>query len=135
VVVAIVKEARADETRVALTPDAVKTLTGKGFQIAVETGAGLQAGASDADYQAAGASISTQRGELLASADILPVVNALPAADQEKLKSGSVMIGFLRPLEEPAALAAAPVAELWAWARADWATNRLSQRLTLPLEG
>jgi NAD(P) transhydrogenase subunit alpha len=107
VVVAIVKEARADETRVALTPDAVKTLTGKGFQIAVETGAGLQAGASDADYQAAGASISTQRGELLASADILPVVNALPAADQEKLKSGSVMIGFLRPLEEPAALAAA----------------------------
>ncbi len=45
--------------------------------------------------------------QLLASADVVPVVNALPAADQEKLKSGSVMIGFLRPLDDPAALAVA----------------------------
>ncbi len=57
--VAILKEARQDETRVALTPDAVKALAGKGFSVAVESGAGLQSGASDADYQAAGASIST----------------------------------------------------------------------------
>lgn len=105
--VAVVKEAREDETRVALTPDAVKALTGKGFAVAVESSAGLQSGASDADYQAAGASTSNRRAELLASADVVPVVNALPAADQEKLKSGSVMIGFLRPLEDPVSLATA----------------------------
>ena len=53
--VAILKEARPDETRVALTPDAVKALAGKGVSVAVESGAGLHSGASDADYQAAGA--------------------------------------------------------------------------------
>jgi NAD(P) transhydrogenase subunit alpha len=107
VLVAVVKEAREDETRVALTPDAVKSLTGKGFAVAVESSAGVQSGARDADYQAAGASVSTNRAELLVSADVLPVVHALPSADQEKLKSGSVMIGFLRPLDDPASLATA----------------------------
>ena len=67
--VAILKEARPDETRVALTPDAAKALAGMGFGVAVESGAGLQSGASDEDYQAVGASISTNRGELLASAE------------------------------------------------------------------
>ena len=62
--VAILKEARADESRVALTPDAVKALTGKGASVAVESGAGSQSGASDADYQAVGASVSTNRAEL-----------------------------------------------------------------------
>lgn len=105
--VAILKEARHDETRVALTPDAVKLLTGKGVSVAVESSAGLQSGASDEDYQAAGASISNNRTELLATADVVPVVNTLPPEDQEKLKSGSVMIGFLRPLDDPASLATA----------------------------
>ena len=102
--VAIVKEARADETRVALTPDAVKALTAKGVNVSVETGAGVHSGASDQDYQAAGATISTNRGELLATADVLPVVNVPPTQDQEKLKNGAVVIGFLRPLDEPSAL-------------------------------
>ncbi len=105
--IAVLKEAQPGETRVALTPDAVKTLTGKGFEVAVESGAGMESGASDADYQAVGASIATDRAQLVASADVFPVVNALPAADQERLKSGSVMIGFLRPLDDPASLAAA----------------------------
>ena len=105
--VAILKEARPDETRVALMPDAVKALAGKGFSVAIESGAGLYSGASDADYEAVGASIATDRAQLLASADVVPVVNALPATDQEKLKRGSVMIGFLRPLDDPAALGVA----------------------------
>jgi len=107
VLVAIVKESRGDETRVALTPDAVKSLTGKGISVAVESGAGLTSGASDADYEAAGASVSTDRARLLATADVLPVVNVPSGEDQEKLKSGSVMIGFLRPLDDPGSLAAA----------------------------
>ena len=105
--IAVLKEAKQDETRVALTPDAVKTLTAKGFAVAVESCAGLLSGASDADYEAAGATISPDRAQLVASADVFPVVNALPTADQERLKSGSVMIGFLRPLDDPASLAEA----------------------------
>jgi NAD(P) transhydrogenase subunit alpha len=104
VLVAILKEARPDETRVALTPDAVKTLVGKGVSVVVESGAGLNSGATDQDYTAAGASVSNNRAELLGTADVVPVVNVLPPADQEKLKSGSVVIGFLRPLDDPGAL-------------------------------
>jgi NAD(P) transhydrogenase subunit alpha len=107
VLIAILKEARQDETRVALMPDAVKALTAKGFSVAVQSGAGVQSGASDEDYQAAGASISQSRAELLASADVVPVVNALPGEDQARLKSGGVMIGFLHALDDPAALAEA----------------------------
>ena len=105
--VAIVKEARGDETRVALMPDAVKALTAKGVSVSVEAGAGTQSGASDQDYQAVGAVISTDRACLLGSADVLPVVNIPPPEDQQKLKSGAVVIGFLRPLDDPSALDAA----------------------------
>lgn len=70
--IAVLKEAKPDETRVALTPDAVKTLTGKGYEVAVESGAGVQSGASDADYRAVGASISINRTQLLASAEVFP---------------------------------------------------------------
>ncbi len=76
--VAILKEARQDETRVALTPDGVKALAAKGASVAVESGAGLHSGASDADYQAAGATISTSRDELLTSADVVPVSTRCP---------------------------------------------------------
>jgi NAD(P) transhydrogenase subunit alpha len=107
VLVVILKEARQDESRVALMPDAVKALTAKGFSVAVENSAGLQSGASDEDYRSAGASLSDNRAELLATADVIPVVNALAADDQGKLKSGSVMIGFLRALDEPTSLTTA----------------------------
>jgi glutamyl-Q tRNA(Asp) synthetase len=56
-------------------------------------------------------------------------------ADKTAPQTQLLKILRLLKLTPPAALAAAPVAELWAWARADWATNRLSQCLTLPLEG
>ena len=102
--IAILKEARQDETRVALTADAVKSLIGKGVSVAVESGAGVLSGVSDEDYVAAGASISGNRDELLAVADVLPVVNLLSAPNQARLKSGSVMAGFIRPLDDPAAL-------------------------------
>jgi NAD(P) transhydrogenase subunit alpha len=104
VIVAVLKETKQDETRVALTLDAVKALTGKGIGVTVESSAGVQSGASDADYELAGAKVSTNREELLATGDVFPVVNALPPDDQAKLKRGSVMIGFLRPLDDPEAL-------------------------------
>jgi proton-translocating NAD(P)+ transhydrogenase subunit alpha len=104
VLVGILKEARQDETRVALTPDAVKALVGKGFQVMIESGAGDRSAASDDDYRGAGAAIAASRAELLAASDVLPVVNVPPAEDQQRLKKDSVVIGFLRPLDEPAAL-------------------------------
>ncbi len=103
----ILKEAAPGETRVALLPESLKSLLAQGIAISVESGAGLAAGASDAAYADAGATITADRASLRATADVLPVVNAPDPADQAHLKPGCVVIGFLRPLDAPHALAAA----------------------------
>ncbi len=101
--IAVLREALPGEGRVALVPESVKKLSASA-EVMVESGAGVVAGASDADYTAAGAGISKDRNGLLASADVWPVVNRPPAEDFAKLKRGAAIIGFLRPLDEPAAL-------------------------------
>ncbi len=105
--VGILKESNPGETRVALLPESLKSLLAQGFAVTVEAGAGLAAGASDAAYSAAGATVIADRASILAAADLLPVVNAPNPADQARLKSGAVVIGFLKPLDAPAALATA----------------------------
>jgi NAD(P) transhydrogenase subunit alpha len=102
--ITVLKETQPGETRVALVPESVKKLTSLKAQVAVESGAGLAAGASDADYEAAGATVSSDRAALLAATDVLTAINRPADADIAKLKSGAVVIGFLRPLDEPQAL-------------------------------
>jgi H+-translocating NAD(P) transhydrogenase subunit alpha len=72
--------------------------------VRVESGAGLGAARSDDEFREAGAEISTDRNALLESADILPVVNRPNEEDFNRLKNGTAVIGFLRPLDEPEAL-------------------------------
>jgi NAD(P) transhydrogenase subunit alpha len=103
----ILKESAAGETRVALLPENLKSLRAQSIDVTVESGAGVAAGAADAAYVGAGATVTADRGAILAGADILPVVNPLPAADQGRLKQGAVVVGFLRPLDAPADLATA----------------------------
>jgi len=103
----ILKETAPGETRVALLPESLKALLAQGIEVAVEAGAGISAGAYDTAYQEVGAGVSADRASILAHADLLPVVNAPSAADQALLKSGAVVIGFLRPLDAPSALATA----------------------------
>jgi NAD(P) transhydrogenase subunit alpha len=101
--IAVPREVQPGEARVALTPESVKKLVAAGVEIGIETGAGLRAGFPDADYEAAGASIMG-RADLLPEADILACVNRPEPDDFGKLKAGAVIIGFLKPLDEPAAL-------------------------------
>ena len=103
----ILKETAPGETRVALLPESLKALLAQGIEVAVEAGAGISAGAYDAAYQEVGATVTADRSSILAHADLLPAVNAPSAADQAMLKSGAVVIGFLRPLDAPSALATA----------------------------
>jgi H+-translocating NAD(P) transhydrogenase subunit alpha len=103
----ILKESAPGETRVALLPESLKSLLAQGITVTVESGAGVAAGASDEAYAAAGATITPDRAFILSHADLLPVVNAPGAADQASLKSGAIVIGFLRPLDAPSALATA----------------------------
>jgi H+-translocating NAD(P) transhydrogenase subunit alpha len=101
--IAVPVEQQAGEARVALVPESVKKLSGSGVEVGVETGAGLKSGYLDEDYKAAGASIM-DRSTLLRGADILCCVNRPSPSDVAILKSGAIVIGFLKPLDEPAAL-------------------------------
>ena len=101
--IAVPREQQQGEARVALAPESVKKLVAAGAEVGIETGAGIRAGFPDADYQTAGASLMS-RADLLPKADILACVNRPEEADFAKLKPGAVIIGFLKPLDEPAAL-------------------------------
>src|SRR5215212_9535871 len=92
------------EARVALMPESVKKLISLGATVRVESGAGLNAARTDDDYREAGAEVSTDREALLTDADVLAVVNRPASNDFARLKTNAVVIGFLRPLDEPAAL-------------------------------
>jgi NAD(P) transhydrogenase subunit alpha len=106
VVVAVPREILAGERRVALVPDAVKQLAGQGVELQVERGAGAAAGFADAAYARAGASLEADVRALLARADV--VLKVQPPAQRpdgqhevDLLRPGSVLVGFLRPLDAP----------------------------------
>lgn len=101
--IAVPREQQQGEARVALAPESVKKLVAAGAEVGIENGAGIRAGFPDADYQTAGASLMS-RADLLPEADILACVNRPEPGDFAKLKQGAVIIGFLKPLDEPAAL-------------------------------
>jgi len=102
--IVVLRETQAGEARVALMPELVKKLIGLKATVQVESGAGLGAARTDEEYREAGAEVSADRTALLASADVLPVVNRPSADDFGLLRPAAVVIGFLRPLDEPAAL-------------------------------
>src|SRR5215510_7679384 len=97
----VLKEIEPSESRVALIPESVQKLVAMKVRVAVESGAGLESGANDTEYITAGATISPDRAVLLESADVLVTVNRPAARDIARMKRGSVVIGFLRPLDEP----------------------------------
>ena len=107
--VAIVKEKRAHERRVAASPDTVKHMVGMGLEVAVETGAGDGAFFIDAAYQAAGATIAADEEAALSGADIVlkvqrPLLGSKAGQLNELkwMKKGAAMIGLLSPLEHAA---------------------------------
>jgi len=102
--VVVLRETQAGEARVALMPDSVKKLVALKASVSVESQAGLAAARTDDDYVEAAAVVSKDRKELLESADVLVAVNRPPAEIFTELKKGAVVLGFLRPLDEPEAL-------------------------------
>ncbi|HKV35611.1 MAG TPA: NAD(P) transhydrogenase subunit alpha [Pyrinomonadaceae bacterium] len=105
--VVVLRETQTGEARTALMPESVKKLIDLKCTVLVEHNAGLAAARTDDDYRAAGAEVSANRDDLLAAADVLAVVNRPSEEDFARLKTGAVVIGFLRPLDEPAAILSA----------------------------
>jgi H+-translocating NAD(P) transhydrogenase subunit alpha len=94
--IAVPNESSGGERRVALVPDVVKRLSGKGHEVVVESGAGEGARIPDALFQEAGAKIGPLEGT-----DVVVRVTVPSAGDIESLPGGSVLIGFLAPLTSP----------------------------------
>jgi H+-translocating NAD(P) transhydrogenase subunit alpha len=99
--VGIPKETGQGETRVAVIPAGVATLTKAGLQVIVETGAGAAAGFPDAAYTAQGATLAP-RSEVLSTSDIILQVRATPPSNG--LHAGQTVIGFADPLGAPHAI-------------------------------
>lgn len=92
--VAVVREVREHEHRVALVPELVAKLTGAGLEVVVETGAGAGALHDDDAYRAAGAEIASA-AEVLPTADVVLSVQPLEPARIATLRSGVVTVSFL----------------------------------------
>ena len=102
-IVGVPKESYPGERRVALVPVVVPILAKAGLEVVVESGAGLEAGYPDAAYAEKGAKILPDRAAVFTSADIIVQVlcygsnDVTGQADLKLMRSGQVLIGFLRP--------------------------------------
>ncbi len=95
----ICKELQENEKRVALTPEGVEKLISLGINVQIEQGAGLASSYTDENYTTSGASIVASRDQILSSSDLLIAVNAPDNETIKKMKSGSVLISFIWPLQ------------------------------------
>ncbi len=99
--VAVPKESRTGERRVALVPEAVARLVKQGFEVRVQAGAGRGAFFDDRQYEGAGAELVPDATALWGTADILCKVQPPAAEEAERLAEGAILVGFLQPLRHP----------------------------------
>jgi H+-translocating NAD(P) transhydrogenase subunit alpha len=105
--VAIVRERRAYECRVAASPDSIKRMVEMGLDVVVESGAGAEAIFTDDAFAAAGAAIAPDAAAAFDGADILlkvqrPLIAEEAGIDELRhLKRDTVLIGLLQPLRHP----------------------------------
>jgi NAD(P) transhydrogenase subunit alpha len=120
--VAIIKERRAHERRVAASPDTVKHMVGMKLEPVVESGAGAEACFLDAAYSAAGATIVADAATALSEADIVlkvqrPLLGGADGIDELRpMRRGAALIGLLQPLRRPAEIEAYGAAGIAAFA-------------------
>jgi NAD(P) transhydrogenase subunit alpha len=93
--IAVPKEIKDGEKRVALVPDIISKLTKAGLEVVIESGAGVTAQASDEDFKKAGAEVKS--GDVLTGADVVLSVQPLTPAQMKSLKKGALTISFLSP--------------------------------------
>jgi NAD(P) transhydrogenase subunit alpha len=108
--IAITRERRAHERRVAATPDTVKKFIALGFNVTIEKGAGESSRIPDSDYQNAGAVIEADTASLLRDADIVIKVQRPLLEDEGDInelalfKRGALLIAMLAPYSDPSAI-------------------------------
>ncbi|MBV9736030.1 MAG: Re/Si-specific NAD(P)(+) transhydrogenase subunit alpha [Acidisphaera sp.] len=98
---AVLKERRASETRVAATPETVRKLVGLGLTVAVEAGAGAQASIPDGDFAAAGAEIAADDSAALAGAGVVLAVQMPEPEQRGKILRGALLLCIAGAYGEP----------------------------------
>ena len=103
----VIAETLPAERRVAVVPSVVPALVKAGLSVAIQSGAGLEAGFTDAAYAEQGAEIVSTAADVVARADLLLRVRVSPPAtdagraDLSFVRPGQAVIAFLDPLNEP----------------------------------
>jgi NAD(P) transhydrogenase subunit alpha len=93
--IAVPKEIKSGEKRVALVPDIISKLIKSGHKVVIESGAGVAAEYSDKQFIDAGAEIKSQ--DVLSNSDVVLSVQPLTPSQIKSLKRGALTISFLSP--------------------------------------
>ncbi len=99
--VGTVKEIKNHEYRVGLTPESVRELAAGGHEVWVEAGAGLGIGASDADYVAAGGTITAAAADIFAGCEMVVKVKEPQAVERAQLREGQILYTYLHLAPDP----------------------------------
>ena len=105
-IIGIPCEVVTGERRVALVPDAVKTLVDGGLEVLVQSGAGEESGFPDSEYENAGARLASEAAQVLGGADIILKVQPPQATgdgthEVDLITEGAALIALLKPLDQP----------------------------------
>lgn len=93
--IAVPKEIKSGEKRVALVPDIISKLTKAGLEVVIESGAGSNAEYLDKQFVDAGAKVKS--GDVLSNSDVILSVAPLTPSQMKTLKQGAITISFLSP--------------------------------------
>ncbi len=104
--IGVLSETQPGERRVALVPDVAVKLVKIGFQVVVETGAGVWAEFTDDAYRKVGVAIEADRRVVLGTADIVLLVQPPRLEDVAQLQAGALTISFLQPATHAAVIEA-----------------------------
>lgn len=113
--IAVLSETDAAETRVAATPETIKKYKTLGADVTVQAGAGTKAGITDAEFEAAGASVAASAAEALKDADVVLKVRRPATGELQGVKPGALVIAIMDPYGQDAALKALADAQVAAF--------------------
>jgi alanine dehydrogenase len=99
--IGVPKEIKVHEYRVGLTPSSVREVVAHGHSVLVQTQAGSGIGATDADYQRAGATIVGGADDVFAGADMIVKVKEPQAVERRMLRDGQVLFTYLHLAPDP----------------------------------
>ena len=96
--VGVPRETREGETRVSLTPDVIRQLSRKPFEIVVERGAGELAGFTDSAFEDAGATLVDAAGDVYSKAQVILKFQRPTDDEISQLREGQTLCALLQPL-------------------------------------